>query len=262
MEPVSIEFMSEGSCVRGRFFAAKKTHAVTTFLFVPGWPADPDDFLGLGPLLSQRGINMLEFAPRGLSPSDGVLTHSGTLQDIGSALQWLGQAEVQEHFGVDPARIVLGGYSYGGGMALAYASRDPAVRRVISIAGNDHGEFAREMQRNAAFAEGILAWLVSTRTPQGPARFDPEAGLQELIDHPDIYGLRENAPKLADRSLLLFGGWEDQGPTVDQYLLPFYRALKRAGAADVTFIVYHTDHSFRNVRQQLASDIAGWLLRE
>ena len=262
MEPVSVEFISKGSCVRGRFFAAEGAHEPTTFLFVPGWPANPDGFLGLGPLLSQRGINMIEFAPRGLCPSDGILTHVGALQDIGSALQWLKQADVQKRFGVDPARIVLGGYSYGGGMALAYASRDPAVRRVISIAGNDHGEFARELQRNAAFAEGIRAWLVSTRAPEGPARFDLEAGLQELVDHPDVFGLRENAANLADRSLLLFGGWEDQGPTIDQYLLPLYRALKSAGAEDVTFIVYHTDHSFRNVRQRLAFDIAGWLLGE
>jgi hypothetical protein len=99
-------------------------------------------------------------------------------------------------------------------------------------------------------------------TPDGWARFDLEAGLQELIDHPDIYGLKENATNLADRSILIFGGWEDQGPTIDQYLLPLYRALKGAGAQKVTFIVYHTDHSFSNVRQRLMTDIAEWLQRE
>ena len=224
MEPVPIEFLNEGVCVRGRFFAAEGTHEPTTFLFVPGWPADPDDFLGLGPLLSQRGINMVQFAPRGLNPSDGILTHAGTLQDIRSAMQWLRQADVHKRFKVDPASLVLGGYSYGGGMALAYAARDPAVRRVISIAGMDHGELAREMQRNASFAEEIRAWLASTRAPEGPARFDLEAGLQELFDHPDVFGLRENAANLADRSLLLIGGWGDNGVTMDQHLLPFSRA--------------------------------------
>ena len=172
MQPVPIEFLSEGVCVRGRFFAAEGTHEPTTFLFVPGWPADPDDFLGLGPLLSQRGINMVQFAPRGLNPSDGILTHAGTLQDIRSAMQWLRQADVHKRFKVDPASLVLGGYSYGGGMALAYAARDPAVRRVISIAGMDHGELAREMQRNASFAAEIFPWVIlplryhPTRKPQ------------------------------------------------------------------------------------------------
>jgi len=163
---------------------------------------------------------------------------------------------------VDTARLALGGYSYGGGMAMAYAARDPSVCRVISIAGTDHGEFVREWQRNPAFAEGMRRWLLSTRVPEGPARFDMEASLHELIDHPDIFGLRENAKKLADRSILILGGWEDTGPTIDRHLLPLYRALRGAGAEKVTFIVYHTDHSFSNVRQRLASDIAGWLLRD
>ena len=260
MEPVSIEFMSEGGRVHGRLFRAEGADEPTTLLFVPGWGRDDD--LELGPLLSEKGINFCTFNPRGVQSSEGIHTHVGTLRDIGAALQWLGQVDVQKRLKVDASRLVLGGYSYGGGMAMAYAARDPSVRRVISVAGNDHGEFARELQRNAAFAEGFRSWFLSTLEPEGWARFDLEANLQELFDHPDIYGLRENAGKLADRSILIFGGWEDQGPTVDQYLLPLYRALRSAGAEKVTFIVYHTDHSFSNVRQRLAADIAEWLLRE
>jgi hypothetical protein len=147
-------------------------------------------------------------------------------------------------------------------MAMAYAARDASVRRVISIAGNDHGEFARQTQRNAAFAEGIRRSMLSTRRPEGPAQFDYDAGLKELVVHQDIYGLRENAAHLADRSILLLGGWEDEQVTIDQFLLPLYRALRGAGAAKVTLLVYHTDHDFSNVRQRLAADIAGWLLQE
>ncbi|MEJ2218202.1 MAG: hypothetical protein P8099_16455 [Gemmatimonadota bacterium] len=33
-------------------------------------------------------------------------------------------------------------------MALAYAATDPDVRAVFSIAGTDHGEFIRVMQKN------------------------------------------------------------------------------------------------------------------
>jgi pimeloyl-ACP methyl ester carboxylesterase len=259
MEPVSIEFVSEGAHVRGRFFPASGAVEPTTLLFVPGWGVDDD--LGLGPLLAEKGINFFTFNPRGVQTSEGIHTHPGTLQDIAAALQWLRQAQVQVRFKVDTARLVLGGYSYGGGMAMAYAARDTSVRRVISVAGNDHGEFARELQRNPTIAQDIRRWLLSTQAPDGWARFDLETNLRELFDHPDIYGLRENAAKLADRSLLIFGGWEDKGPTIDQYLLPLYRALRNAGSKDVTFIVYHTDHSFGNVRQRLASDIGDWLLR-
>jgi len=262
VEPVSVEFISDGAWVRGRFFAAAgKTPKITLLLF-PGWPGDPDDVLGLGERLVEQGINVCMFNPRGLHPSEGNHSHGNTLQDIGAALQWLRQADVQRRFEVDPARLVLGGHCYGGGMTMAYAVRDPSVRRVISMAGNDHGEFIREFQRNKTFSDAIRQMMLSTRAPEGPARFDLEAGLKELIDRQDVYGLRENAAKLADRSILLIGGWEDEQVTIDQFLLPFYRALKGAGAAKVTFLVYHTDHNFINMGERLAADIADWLLRD
>jgi len=260
VEPVPIEFISEGACVRGRFFAAVGTTPATTLLLVPGWPGSPNDVLGLGALLAEQGINVCMFNPRGLHQSEGISSNANTLQDIGAALQWLRQADVQRRFEVDTTRVVLGGHSYGGGMAMAYAARDTSVRRVISIAGNDFGEFVRELQRSAAFAEGFRRMLWSTREPAGPARFDVEAGLKEFVDRPDVYGLRENAANLADRSILLIGGWEDEQITIEQFILPLYRALRGAGAAKVTFLVYHTDHDFSNVRQRLAADIAGWLL--
>jgi len=262
MEPIAVEVSSEGARVRGRFFSAAGMNPAMTLLLFPGWPGDPDDVLGLGARLAERGINVCVLNFRGLQQSEGMHSHANALQDIAAALHWLGQADVQGQFSVDPTRLALGAHCYGGGMAMAYAAQDPSVRRLISIAGNDHGEFVRTLQRNPAFAEGIRGWMLSTRRPEGPAEFDYDAGLKELGDHQDIYGLRENAAKLADRSILLLGGWEDEQVTVDQFLLPLYRALRGAGAADVTFQVYHTDHEFRNVRQRLASDIADWLLRD
>jgi hypothetical protein len=47
----------------------------------------------------------------------------------------------------------------------------------------------------------------------------------------------------------------------DQTVLPFYRALKRSKAADVTFLVYHADHQFGAVRERLASDMRDWLMQ-
>jgi hypothetical protein len=145
-------------------------------------------------------------------------------------------------------------------MAMAYAARDPRVRNVLSIAGADHAEFIREYQRNASFAEMMDEVLRSTQAPEGPARFDVEASLRELAAHQDVFGLGENAARLADRSILLVGGWEDTSVTIEQQVLPFYRALKEAGAEDVTFLVYHDDHGFDQVRERMADDIRNWIL--
>lgn len=146
-------------------------------------------------------------------------------------------------------------------MALAYAAQDPTIRRVVSCAGNDHAEFIRETQRNAELAREFQVWHRQSMAPQGPVRFHFETDMQELAEHQDVYGLRENAERLSDRSILICGGWEDPFVTVDQYLLPFYRALKKAGAQDVRFLVYHTDHRFDGVRELVADEIANWVLK-
>ncbi len=256
--PVPIQFVSAGATLHGNFFPAD-TPAPATLLLLPGFPGNPNDVLGLGALLVSQGVNVMTFSPRGMHASEGTFGFANTLADTGAALDWLEQPEVQRRFHVDSAKLTIGGHSFGGGMALAYAARDPRVRRVVSIAGNDHAEFVRELQRNAVFAEGFRKSLADTAAPKGPVRLDPSAGLNELAEHQDVYGLRENAGKLADRSILLIGGWEDTQVTVDRILLPFYRALKEAGAKDVIFRVYHDGHNFTQVRPQLASDVRAWL---
>ena len=49
--------------------------------------------------------------------------------------------------------------------------------------------------------------------------------------------------------------------TIDNMLLPFYRALKSAGATDVTFMVYHATHGFGSVRYRLTKDLCRWILQ-
>ncbi|MGB8952610.1 MAG: alpha/beta fold hydrolase [Candidatus Aminicenantales bacterium] len=260
-QSVPIEFLSGGEYVRGQFFGSADGDPIATLVLLPGWPGDPRDVLGLGALLARLNVNVLMFNPRGLYQSEGTSTFAHTLEDIAASLKWLRQADTRQRFRVDIDRIALGGHSYGGGMTMAYAAADPGIRRVISIAGNDHGDFIRRIQSDLQFAEDMRQMLASTRAPNGPARFDLETGLKDLADHQDIYGLRENAPRLADRSILLVGGWEDVQVTVEDVLLPLYRSLKAAGASDVTFLTYHDDHGFGTVRQQLAADIQQWLVR-
>jgi dienelactone hydrolase len=258
-ESVAVAIVSEGFEMRGRFFPASEAGPRPTLLLIPGYPGNPDDVLGMGARLSREGINVLMVNPRGTHGSEGTFTFAGSLRDIGAAFRWLQTPEVTERYNIDTANVFLGGYSFGGGMSLAYAATDPSAQRLISIAGNDHGEFIREYQRNQPFAKAMNEMLRSTQAPEGPVRFDLEATLTELAEDQEVYGLRENAPRLSDRSILLIGGWSDTGVTVDRVLLPFYRALEEHGAHDVTFLVYHDDHSFARVRDKLAADIAEWI---
>ncbi|MFC1572938.1 alpha/beta hydrolase family protein [Candidatus Eisenbacteria bacterium] len=262
MNPEIVTINSDGLRLQGHFYQAQGRGAHQTLLLIHGWPGSPNDVLGLGERLVEHGLNVLVVSPRGMHESEGTSTFSGTLRDIGASLQWLQDPKISERLRIDTASVILGGHSFGGGMTMAYAATDPSVRRIVSIAGTDHGEFTREYERNESYASAMRDMLLSTQAPDGPVRFDFEFGIKELMDGKQIFGLRENAQKLADRSILLIGGWEDESTTIDQFMLPFYRSLKSAGAEDVTFLVYHDDHGFGQVRDRIEADIVDWIERE
>ena len=180
------------------------------------------------------------------------------MDDIAATLVWIRNSGRPE---LNASAVVLGGHSWGGGMALAYAAKDPSVQRVFSIAGTDHGQFIRRYQSDSEYAAALHQVLMASAAPQGPIRFDVDQTLEELADGQANYGLLENVERLADRSVLLVGGWDDENVTVDQTLLPLYRALRKARNRDVTFKVYGADHSFAAVRPDLLADLSAWLRR-
>lgn len=262
MDSGPVVIHSDGFRLQAYFYQAQERHLHPTLLLIHGWPGSPGDVLGMGKRLVEHGINVLVVSPRGMHESEGTNTFAGTLRDISASLRWLRTPKVADRFQIDTANIILGGHSFGGGMAMAYAATDSSVRQLVSIAGTDHGEFIREYERNESYASMIREVLRSTQAPEGPIRFNLEFSIKELMDGREVYGLRENASKLADRAILLIGGWEDVNTTVDQFMLPLYRSLRSAGAEDVTFLVYHDDHEFARVRDRLEADIVDWMERK
>jgi hypothetical protein len=144
-------------------------------------------------------------------------------------------------------------------MSLAYAARDEEVRSVFSISGTDHAQFIRRYQSDPAFAEMVDGLLESSAAPAGPIRFSVQGTLDELAVGQQVYGLIENAPALADRRVLLVGGWDDVNVTIDDTLLPLYRALRRAGADSVRFETFHADHGYGAAREELHAVLSEWI---
>jgi pimeloyl-ACP methyl ester carboxylesterase len=229
-----------------------------TVLAIPGWGGGPSDVLGIGKALSSEGITVVVLTPRGWHDSEGMASFANALGDIEAALAWIKDSKRSD---IDTTNIILGGHSWGGGMSLAYAARDTSVNRIFSVAGTDHGIIIRKYLANEEYAEMLNRILASTSSPAGPIKFNVENSLTELKENQNIYGLIENAKNLADRSIIIFGGWEDKRTTIDDFLLPLYRALEAAGAKDVTFKTYHDNHGFGTVREQLHSDLIMWIER-
>jgi dipeptidyl aminopeptidase/acylaminoacyl peptidase len=212
--------------------------------------------------MAQNGINTLTFYFRGTGKSEGRASFENALADIQAAITYLHQPEVVRKYKVDTNRLILGGVSFGGGMALAYAANQPSIKRIFAIAGDDYGEFAREYKRNAAFAARIDGIFAELEAPSGPIRFDGQAVIKELLHNPTPYDLRLSAAALADRDMLLIGGWDDVNVTIEHKILPFYRALVEAEARNVRIVAFQDDHSFARSKDELAALIIDWIKRE
>lgn len=259
---IPIDFLSGECKLKGRLHPAAGTAPFPTILLLPGFPGNEDDVLELGAQVGARGINVLTFNYQGTYQSEGVYSLRNTMQDISAGIEYLQQDDVVRQFDIDSNRFILGGYSYGGGMALAYAATHLKIKRVFSIAGTDHGEFARAYLRDTTFAEMIDEDFEALRFPAGPVRFAKKEVVAELTQNPDPYDLRLNAAALSNRDVLLIGGWDDPYSTIEDHVLPFYRALVACDAPNVRLMALQDSHAFEMSRGELARIVAEWVLRE
>lgn len=257
--PDDISFQSQGHLLKGKFFPGSSGTAQPTIILLHGFPGNEKDVLGLGKTISESGFNVLAFNYSGTHHSEGIFALETVLSDIKAAFDYLREPELAAKFRIDSTKLVLGGYSFGGGMALTYAASHPEVQRVFSIAGTDHGEFAREYRRNKAMASQVDSMFEQLKRPNGPINFEGKDALRRLADDPSRFDLRLAAPQLASRDILVVGGWDDSNVDVENHLLPLYRALKRANVVKIKFIAFQTDHSFRNVRDELTTELVHWI---
>lgn len=243
--------------LRGHLFEAAGEGPFPLAIVLQGMPGGESDVLGLGQRLSEAGIHALTFNYSGTYSSGGNWTMANDAADVRAVHDFAGQPEFVARYSINKARVVLGGYSHGGGVALLFAADNPEVRNVFSIGGNEFGEWARRTSRDSAFAQVIDEVFVDY-VDQGWIR--PADGAdRELLDHVEKYDVRRRSPLLAKAQLLLVGGLDDQTTAIEDHLLPLYRSLQREGAQRVRFVVHQTDHSFSTVYDQIATDLIDWI---
>jgi predicted esterase len=264
--PIDIAIDRDGVLLKSKFFLAEGMETFPTVVLLQGFPGNEIDVLGIGSKLAQVGINSLTFNYSGTHKSQGGFNFENTQKDIRAVFEFIHKSENIRKYKIDTTRIYIGGYSYGGGMALTYAANNPKITTVFSIAGTDHGEFFREYARNPEMKKMMDDMFDKLAAPNGPVKFAIGGLAKEIVEMRIIelnptYDLRKSAPLLTKKNILLIGGWDDVNITIDHQLLPLYRALKNEKNENVEFIVYHTNHSFSNVRDKLAGDIIKWLKR-
>jgi dipeptidyl aminopeptidase/acylaminoacyl peptidase len=253
-----------GVLLKGKFHAAEGTGLFPTVLLLQGFPGNETDVMGLGKLLSQSGINTLTFNYSGTFQSQGKSNLNNSQMDIKAAYEFLYNPENIKKFRIDTAFIFLGGWSYGGGMAVTYAIKHPEIKSVFTIAGVDWGEYYEEYLRNPEFKKMTDANMSKLASSSEQIRLEKEAMPDEItkggiIKLDSAFFLRRSAPWLAKKDILIVGGWDDPQATVDQYILPLYRALKKEKAQNVQITAFQDNHFFSKSRAELAMVIIKWI---
>jgi dipeptidyl aminopeptidase/acylaminoacyl peptidase len=257
-EPEAFRIKHDDIGLQCYFHRATGQGPFPTILLLQGGQSGGKDMLQIGATLAGSGVNSITFHYRGAYLSEGVHTFEGIFEDVDYIFGLLHTEKFQKKYEIDTTKIIVGGYSFGGGVALTTAANNPRIKYVFGVGATDFSRISKMLADDPQQAEKWFASAAKQEAPEGPVRGLVEA-LRDWINNPDRGDLEKISPNFKDKKLLLIGGWEDPGPVVEDHLVPFYRALKKAGVQDVEIIVYHTDHSFRNCREQLAADILEWI---
>ena len=255
----------EGIQLKGTFHLAPGTGKFPTVVLLSGFPGGRTDVLGIGKLLAEAGINVLTFQYSGTHESQGLTSFDNQQKDIQAALDFVRRPDNISRFQIDSSLIYLGGWCHGGGMALAYSVNHPEITSVFSIVGNDFGEFFRLYNRIPEMRL-IVDEMMDSSIASGDTRWEEGALPKEMaaagIENMNpIFDIREkNAKTLAQKDILLICAWDDEQVTVEQFMLPLYRALKKENAKNLQMISFQDVHHFPNTRTVLASQIADWIL--
>jgi acetyl esterase/lipase len=166
---------------------------------------------------------------------------------------------VTRRFAVDMTRIALAGFSYGGGIALMSALAEHQVQKVGSIAGAYLCGIARQTDQDERFKEFFLSFLRDEIATSGTRSPGAEACISQLLERFDEYDPVKNVKALVTKDILILGGWRDPYSTLEDHILPVFRALQSSGAGKLHIEILDSDHSFKTVRDDLSQHIITWI---
>jgi pimeloyl-ACP methyl ester carboxylesterase len=261
-EPAEITIERDSVILKGKFYNAAGDDRKPVIILLQGSPGNTNDVLGLGRSLRMCGINAMTFNYSGSHQSTGTFSFPNCQSDIEATLRYLHRTDIAEKFRIDTAAIILAGYSFGGGMATAYAIRHKEIKRLISIAGIDWGIFFDQYNRDPEIKSRMDA-SIDNSIATGIFRFEPgyllkDIGSGKRVLDPSFQTVR-NAASLAGKDFLIICGLNDVNVTMDGYIQPLYKSLKGANARNVQLSSFEDNHTFSSSRDKIARTICDWV---
>jgi dienelactone hydrolase len=156
-------------------------------------------------------------------------------------------------------RIALVGFSHGGGIALMSALAKHQVQKVCSIAGSYLCGIVRQTTQDDRYKEFFLKFLREEINTSGTRSPGAEACIGQLLERFNEYDPVKNVKALVNKDILILGGWRDPYSTLEDHILPVFRALQSNGAEKLHIEILDADHSFMTVRDDLYLRIISWI---
>lgn len=121
---------ADGVALKANLIAPTTPGPHPAIVFISSWALNDAEYLAQAGALAGAGYVVLSYTSRGFWGSGGTIDTAGPadIADVSSAITWL-----TGHTATDPARIGVGGVSYGAGIALIAAARDARIKAVVAM---------------------------------------------------------------------------------------------------------------------------------
>jgi predicted acyl esterase len=126
---------SGGITLKGNVFTpagAKAGDRYPLIVFPTSWGMPQIEYLAQAQKLADAGYTVVSYTSRGFWLSGGNIEVAGPpdVADVSSVIDW-----ALAHTPSDPARIGMGGVSYGAGISLLAAGHDKRIKAVVAMSG-------------------------------------------------------------------------------------------------------------------------------
>ncbi len=257
---IPLSFSINGSSLSGQFFKADAMQPVATVIMVHGFPGRDGDFKGIGSFLKKEGINAYVFNYRGSWRSEGNFTIPNAINDAVEAVRFLKEPEIYRKYNIDTAKIILLGYSWGGGSIFLSALSCPSVRKIISIETTNLKVLSDRIESDTAYRRENLNNLKNVAKSQIIRAETSALEVQNWMrDHSDELDLCRTVDKLASKKILFIGGWNDTYVPIELHMIPLYRKFQERNPADSQLVLFDCDHTWDTKLPELHNCILNWI---
>jgi X-Pro dipeptidyl-peptidase (S15 family)/X-Pro dipeptidyl-peptidase C-terminal non-catalytic domain len=127
-----VDITADGVVLKANVIESTAPGLHPAVVFPSSWGLNDVEYVAQATAMAQGGYTVLSYTPRGWWLSGGEIDTAGPkdIDDASTVIDWL-----VAHTHADPARIGMGGVSYGAGISLLTSAFDGRVRAVAALSG-------------------------------------------------------------------------------------------------------------------------------